>query len=61
AGPSTQTIRITKIHVHYAFWVPAAQREATDRALDVHPRGCPAHESVTDSIAITWSADVQDA
>jgi hypothetical protein len=36
--------------------VPADAREATERALAVHPQGCPAHQSVKDAIAITWSA-----
>ena len=51
-----KTIRITAIHVHYELSVPAEAREATERALDVHPEGCPAHQSVKDAIAVTWSA-----
>jgi uncharacterized OsmC-like protein len=51
-----KTIRITAIHVHYELSVPAEAREATERALDAHPEGCPAHQSVKDAIAVTWSA-----
>ena len=51
-----KTIRIAAIHVHYDLAVPADAREATERALAVHPQGCPAHQSVKDAIAITWSA-----
>jgi uncharacterized OsmC-like protein len=51
-----KTIRIAAIHVHYDLAVPAEAREATERALAVHPEGCPAHQSVKDAIAITWSA-----
>src|SRR2546427_12270806 len=51
-----KTIRIKSIHVHYDLAVPADAREATERALQVHPEGCPAHQSVTDAIAITWDA-----
>ena len=29
------------------------------RALQVHPEGCPAHQSVKDAIAITWDATVR--
>ena len=36
--------------------VPPEAREATERALHVHPEGCPAHQSVKDAIAITWDA-----
>ena len=51
-----KTIRIKSIHVHYDIAVPAEAREATERALALHPQGCPAHQSVKDAIAITWSA-----
>jgi uncharacterized OsmC-like protein len=54
-----KTIRITAIHVHYNLAVPAEAREATERALEVHPEGCPAHQSVKDAIAITWSATLR--
>ena len=54
-----KTIRIKSIHVHYDVAVPAEAREATERALHVHPQGCPAHQSVKDAIAITWDATVR--
>src|SRR5881628_3882855 len=54
-----KTIRIKAIHVHYDLAVPAEAREATERALELHPQGCPAHQSVKDAIAITWDATVR--
>src|SRR5260370_5059148 len=51
-----KTIRITAIHVHYDLAVPAEAREATERALEIHPQGCPAHQSVKDAITISLSA-----
>ena len=51
-----KTIRIESIAMHYELTVPAEAREATERALMAHPRGCPAHESVKDAIAVTWDA-----
>jgi uncharacterized OsmC-like protein len=54
-----KTIRITSIHVHYDVAVPAEAREATERALHVHPEGCPAHQSVKDAIAVTWDATLR--
>jgi uncharacterized OsmC-like protein len=54
-----KTIRIRAIHVHYELAVPAESREATERALAVHPRGCPAHESVKGAIEVTWDATVR--
>ena len=54
-----RTIRIKSIHVHYDLTVPAGAREAVERALAVHPEGCPAHQSVKDAIEITWDATLR--
>ena len=54
-----KTIRIKSIHVHYDLAVPPEAREPTERALALHPIGCPAHQSVKDAIAITWDATVR--
>ncbi len=54
-----RTIRIKSIHVHYDLAVPADAREATERALALHPVGCPAHQSVKGAIDVTWDAAVR--
>jgi uncharacterized OsmC-like protein len=54
-----QTIRITSIRMHYEVTVPADALEATERALQLHPQGCPAHESVKGAIEVTWDAKVR--
>jgi uncharacterized OsmC-like protein len=54
-----KTIRIHSIHVHYELAVPADSRQAAERALEVHPQGCPAHQSVKDAIAISWAATLR--
>ncbi len=54
-----KTIRIKSIHVTYELAVPAESREATERALHLHPQGCPAHQSVQGAIDVTWEARVQ--
>jgi uncharacterized OsmC-like protein len=54
-----KTIRIKSIHVHYDLAVPGEAREATERALHLHPQGCPAHQSVKDAIVITWDAAIR--
>ena len=54
-----QTIRIRSIHVHYDLAVEPEAREATERALALHPRGCPAHQSVEGAIEMTWDAAVR--
>ena len=54
-----KTIRITDITMHYDVTVPVESREAAERALAVHPAGCPAHESVKGAIAVTWDAKLR--
>ena len=54
-----KTIRIKSIHVHYDLSVSPGSREAMERALGVHPQGCPAHQSVKDAIEITWAATLR--
>ena len=51
-----QTIRIESIAVHYDLTIPPESRAAAERALHVHPEGCPAHQSVRAAIKITWDA-----
>jgi len=53
-----RTIRIESIAMHYALAAPREHRESVERALRVHPEGCPAHQSVRDAIRVTWSATV---
>ena len=53
-----KTIRIESIAIHYDLTIPPDAREATERALRVHPEGCPAHQSVKDAIKVTWDAMV---
>lgn len=59
-GGNGRTIRITAIHVHYTLPIPRGTRQEAERALQVHPRGCPAHESVKDAIKVTWDADIEE-
>ena len=54
-----KTIRIKAIRMHYELAVPVESREATERALTLHPQGCPAHQSVQGAIEVTWDARVR--
>jgi len=54
------TIRITEIALHYHLAIPQGTRVETDRALQVHPQGCPAHQSVKDAIRVTWDAEIEE-
>jgi len=51
-----RSIRIESIAVHYDLTVPPDARAAAERALHLHPEGCPAHQSVKAAIRITWDA-----
>lgn len=55
-----KTIRITEINIRYKLAIPRGTRAEADRALEVHPLGCPAHESVKDAIRINWEADIEE-
>jgi hypothetical protein len=54
-----RTIKIQSIVVHYDLTVPPEHREAAERALRVHPDGCPAHQSVEGAIDVTWDATLR--
>jgi uncharacterized OsmC-like protein len=51
-----KTIRIQSITIHYDLTISAESRNAAERALQVHPEGCPANQSVKDAIKVTWDA-----
>jgi hypothetical protein len=53
-----KTIRIEAIAVHYDLTVPSHDRETVERALELHPQGCPAHQSVKAAITISWDATI---
>jgi hypothetical protein len=54
-----RTIKIESIKLHYDLTADPAYREAIERALRLHPEGCPAHQSVKGAIAVTWEATLR--
>ncbi|MBF0278409.1 MAG: OsmC family protein [SAR324 cluster bacterium] len=54
------TIKISEIRVTYHVAIPADKKEEAERALQVHPKGCPAHESVKEGIRIKIDADFSE-
>lgn len=50
-------MKITEIRVRYKLPLQADQKELADRVLEMHPVGCPAHQSVKDAIRIKIEAD----
>jgi uncharacterized OsmC-like protein len=52
-------IVLTGIHVSYTIRLPVgAPEDKVSRALETHVGKCPTAQSIKDSVAITWSADV---
>src|SRR5438445_7439879 len=54
-----KTIRIESIALHYDLTVPPESSEAAERALRVHPEGCPAHQSVKGAIKVMRHATLR--
>lgn len=51
--------RVQSVAVAYTLAVRQAWQAATIRALKVHARGCPVHQTLSESIAISWSATLR--
>ena len=51
------TIKIAEIRVTYRLPIAADQIDIANRALEIHTKGCPAHESVKDAIRIVVKDD----
>jgi uncharacterized OsmC-like protein len=49
-------MRITEIRVKYHLPLDKDQEETANRVLEVHPAGCPAHQSVQESIRFNITA-----
>ena len=54
-------LRITRIRVNYALAVPRGKRAAAERAVALHPSGCPAWNTVRGCIDIDIRADIKEA
>jgi uncharacterized OsmC-like protein len=52
-----RTMKITEIRVRYKLPMAEDDKEVADRVLEMHPVGCPAHQSVKDAIRIKIEAD----
>jgi organic hydroperoxide reductase OsmC/OhrA len=52
---------LTAIRVHYRLRVPAGGRETAERALAKHQEKCPTAASLKGAVAMSWTADVEEA
>ena len=55
-----KVLRITRIRVRYDLKVPKGKREAAERAVERHPRGCPAANSVAGCIDLDIAANITE-
>ena len=55
-----KVLRITRIRVRYDLTVPRGKREAAERAVERHPRGCPAANSVAGCIDLDIAANISE-
>ncbi len=53
-------LRITRIRVRYSLTIPKGKREAAERAVERHPRGCPAANSVMGCIDLDIAATITE-
>ena len=54
------TIAITRIRVKYRMKVPKGEREAADRALEIHQERCPVAVTLKRGVEISWEAEVEE-
>jgi organic hydroperoxide reductase OsmC/OhrA len=53
-------ITLTRIDVHYTLRIPAGTRDTVERALSKHRDKCPTAQSLRGSVAVEWTADIQE-
>ncbi len=51
---------LTRVEVHYRLRIPAAAREAVDRALASHGDKCPTAASLKGAVEVTWTAEIEE-
>jgi uncharacterized OsmC-like protein len=53
--------RITGVRLRYKLKIPKGKRPETDRALEIHERFCPVHQSIQQGFKVSWDAEVEEA
>lgn len=51
---------LTQIRVRYRMRIPAAHRETVERALARHQEKCPTAATLRGSVAVSWSAEIEE-
>jgi uncharacterized OsmC-like protein len=51
---------LREIRIRYRLRVPAAWREAVDRALARHQEKCPTAASLKGAVDVSWTAEIEE-
>ncbi|MGH9845422.1 MAG: OsmC family protein [Blastocatellia bacterium] len=51
---------VTNVRVKYHVKVPKGKRTETERALEIHERGCPLAMSLKRGIAVSWEGEITE-
>jgi organic hydroperoxide reductase OsmC/OhrA len=51
---------LTAIRLRYRMRVPKGSRDVVDRALARHQEKCPTAATLAGSVAVTWTADIDE-
>jgi len=51
---------LTEVRIRYTLRIPAGSRETVDRALARHQDKCPTANSLKGTVAISWSAEIEE-
>ncbi len=52
--------RLAAVDLHYHLQIPGGKRAEADRALEVHERYCPLHQSIQQGFPVRWSVEVKE-
>ena len=53
-------MRLTAVHLRYRLKLPPDKLAEADRALELHERYCPVHQSIQRGFPVTWSAEIAE-
>jgi len=53
-------MRLTAVKLRYRLKIPRGKRAEADRALELHERNCPVHQSIQHGFEVTWSANIEE-
>lgn len=52
---------LTELRIHYRMRIPEGTRETVEKLLSRHQEYCPSAQTLKGSVAISWTADIEEA